>query len=60
MMPLKIEISENAGSGYDVMMLGIGETGRKAIREYPSLYVPIPFKKERGFFSISILAVFNQ
>ena len=31
MLPLKIEILENAGSGYDVMVLGIGETGRKAI-----------------------------
>ena len=30
-MPLKIEILENAGSGYDVMVLGIGETGRKTI-----------------------------
>ena len=47
MMPLKIEISENAGSGYDVTVLGIGETGRKAIWKYPSLYVPIPFKKEK-------------
>ena len=47
MIPLKIEISENAGSGYDVTALSIGETGRKAIREYPSLYVPVPFKKER-------------
>lgn len=35
MMPLKIEVIENLGSGYDITVLGIGETGKKAIREYP-------------------------
>jgi hypothetical protein len=35
MMPLKIEILENQGSGFDVTVLGIGEAGKTAIREYP-------------------------
>ena len=35
MMPLKIEVIENLGSGYDITVLGIGEHGKKAIREYP-------------------------
>lgn len=35
MMPLKIEVIENLGSGYDITILGIGEAGKKAIREYP-------------------------
>lgn len=34
MMPIKIEILENKGS-YDVVILGIGDIGKKAICKYP-------------------------
>jgi len=35
MMPLKIELLENKGESYNVVILGIGEIGKKLVREYP-------------------------
>lgn len=35
MMPLKIELLENKGESFDVVVLGIGELGKKLVREYP-------------------------